>query len=321
MKNSALYYGVGPLLYCPANKESIADSLIKETFGRHFSLALCLEDTIGDGFVSDAENILAHSLQKLQTALEKHSFFLPKIFVRVRNAGQMKRVLNLSGSAGELIHGFIAPKFSTENVNLYLEELSRLQSGRKQPLYLMPILENPAMADLRFRYEFLYSLKETLDDCEDNILNIRVGGNDLCHVFGLRRSSYESIHKIGPISSIFSDIITVFGQNYVISGPVWEYYSGEHWEEGLKQELKEDRLNGFVGKTVIHPNQIETVWNAYLVNKKDYEDACAILNWDPSSHSLVHGNVEGARMNEYNTHSHWAQKILYLSEAYGVSDS
>ena len=153
------------------------------------------------------------------------------------------------------------------------------------------------------------------------LASIRVGGNDLCHVFGLRRSSYESIHKIGPISSIFSDIITVFGQNYVISGPVWEYYSGEHWEEGLKQELKEDRLNGFVGKTVIHPNQIETVRNAYLVNKKDYEDACAILNWDPSSHSLVHGNVEGARMNEYNTHSHWAQKILYLSEAYGVSDS
>ena len=46
MKDSILYYSVGPLLYCPANHKSLANSLIHERFGRHFSLAVCLEDTI-----------------------------------------------------------------------------------------------------------------------------------------------------------------------------------------------------------------------------------------------------------------------------------
>ena len=45
MKNDILYYSVGALLYCPANKTDIADSIINEKFGQKFSLALCLEDT------------------------------------------------------------------------------------------------------------------------------------------------------------------------------------------------------------------------------------------------------------------------------------
>ena len=62
MKNNVLYYSVGPLLYCPANKASITDSLINEKFGNRFSLALCLEDTINDAYVAKAEQILIHSL-------------------------------------------------------------------------------------------------------------------------------------------------------------------------------------------------------------------------------------------------------------------
>ena len=46
MKDNVIYYSVGALLYCPANKETIADSIINENFGNKFSLALCLEDTM-----------------------------------------------------------------------------------------------------------------------------------------------------------------------------------------------------------------------------------------------------------------------------------
>ena len=62
MKNNVLYYSVGPLLYCPANRISITDSLINERFGNRFSLALCLEDTINDDHVEEAEQILISSL-------------------------------------------------------------------------------------------------------------------------------------------------------------------------------------------------------------------------------------------------------------------
>lgn len=318
MKNSVLYYSVGPLLYCPANNESVAGSLISEKFGSGFSLALCLEDTIGDDFVEDAEKKLIHTLFELFSALDRKSFFMPKIFVRVRNAGQIPRLMKQAGETGRLITGFIAPKFSPENADSYIHAITAV--NRNTPLYLMPILENPSMVHLQNRYDILYALKEKLDSIAGLVLNVRVGGNDLCNVFGFRRSSRESIHNIRPVANILSDIMTVFGRDYVVSGPVWEYYNGENWENGLKNELKEDRLNGFVGKTVIHPKQIEAVKQAYMVSKKDYLDADSILGWNTDTHSLVAAGAESERMNEYRTHCQWAQKIMYLSQAYGIRD-
>ena len=102
---------------------------------------------------------------------------------------------------------------------------------------MLPILESPSIVNLQSRSETLYLLKEKLDSVEELVLNIRVGGNDLCHIFGFRRHSDESIHNITPIANIFSDIVTVFGMDYVISGPVWEYYNGEHWSEGLIMKM------------------------------------------------------------------------------------
>lgn len=50
----------------------------------------------------------------------------------------------------------------------------------------MPIFESAGMIDLRTRYENLSLVKQQLDTVSDRILNIRVGGNDLSHAFGLR---------------------------------------------------------------------------------------------------------------------------------------
>ena len=321
MKDSVFYYSVGPLLYCPANHTGIAASLIQERFGKHYSLALCLEDTISDSHVEAAEKQLAVTMKTLQKAYDKSAFFLPKIFIRVRSPQQIHRLICLLGSSAALINGFILPKFSPENSRLYMEAMTAVNQQRKKPFYMMPILEDPALTDLRIRQELLYSLKETLDSTEELVLNVRVGGNDLCHVYGFRRSPRESIHNIRTISDIFSDIITVLGKDYVISGPVWEYYHGKNWKKGLKKELKEDRLCGFTGKTVIHPRQIKPVNDAYKVSKKDLTDARAILNWDQASPNLVSGCTSRERMNEYKVHSNWARKILMLSEAFGIRES
>ena len=67
MNESLSAYCVGPLLYCPANNKNIVDSLANEKFGKQFSLALCLEDTIHDGFVAEAEQILISSIRSLDT--------------------------------------------------------------------------------------------------------------------------------------------------------------------------------------------------------------------------------------------------------------
>ncbi|MCI8430577.1 MAG: HpcH/HpaI aldolase/citrate lyase family protein [Lachnospiraceae bacterium] len=318
MKDSVLYYSVGPLLYCPANHTGIADSLIQERFGVHYSLALCLEDTISDHHVEAAEQQLVATVKALQAASEKKHFFRPGIFVRVRNPQQIGKLLRLLENDTRLMSGFILPKFSFKNADSYMEAILAANQNSKKTLYMMPILEDPALTDLRTRHELLYGLKEKLDSMEELVLNVRVGGNDLCHIYGFRRSPKESIHSIRAISDIFSDIIAVFGKNYVVSGPVWEYYRGKHWKKGFKQELKEDRLCGFTGKTVIHPKQIQLVNEAYQVSEKDLADARSILEWDKASPSLVSGSASRERMNEYKVHSNWAKRILLLSTAYGI---
>ena len=318
MKDSIICYSVGPLLYCPADHTGIAASLIRERFGKQFSLALCLEDTISEGHVETAEQQLAATLSILHDARSDRPFFLPKIFIRVRRPEQILKLMRLFGEYQDLVTGFILPKFSPENADAYRQAILLANEICRNPVYAMPILEDRGIIDLRSRRELFYQLKEVLDSMEERILNVRVGGNDLCHVFGFRRNSTESIHRIAAISGIFSDIITVFGTDYVVSGPVWEYYHGKHWKKGLKKELKEDRLCGFTGKTVIHPRQIQPVNDAYKVSRRDLDDARAVLGWDPDAPRLVSGCTSRERMNEYKVHSNWAKRILMLAEAYGV---
>lgn len=318
MNNSLLYYSVGALLYCPANRKNIADSIVKQRFGTKYSLALCLEDTIRDDSVAEAEHILVQTLRQLDQQSMQNDFYVPKIFVRVRNARQIGRLHKAFGESARLITGYILPKFSLENADGFIQEIIKVNEASATPVYTMPIFESPSIIDLRTRYEILYQLKQKLDSVEKNVLNIRVGGNDLCHMFGFRRHDDESIHQIRPIATIFSDIITVYGMDYVVSDPVWEYYQSSNWQKGLYHELADDKLCGFVGKTVIYPSQIEVVNEAYKVPQKDYQDAAAVLNWDKSSHSLVAGSVSKERMNEYKTHSNWALRTLLMAEYFGI---
>ncbi len=320
MKNNVIYYGVGPLLYCPANKKSVVSSIINEKFGKHFSLAMCLEDSVNDNQVSQAEADLLLSLKEIYAARQSKDFYLPKIFVRVRNAAQIMRLYSGFGECAELVAGFIFPKFSLENVDSYINQIKSVNERSLGKVYMMPIYESSSIIDLRKRTDIFYGLKEKLSSVEELVLNIRVGGNDLSHAFGFRRHNDESIHSIVPVANIFSDIITVYGTDYVVSGPVWEYYSGKGWDTGLAAEIKDDILAGFTGKTVIHPNQIDVVNEGYKVSRTDYEDALAISNWNSETGDYVLGSSSGERMNEYKTHINWAEKTLYLAQVFGVRD-
>ncbi|MDO4634131.1 MAG: HpcH/HpaI aldolase/citrate lyase family protein [Eubacteriales bacterium] len=318
MKNNALYYSVGALLYCPANKNSIADSVISERFGKKYSLALCLEDTINDAFVAEAEQDLIASLNKIYESYQTKEFYLPKIFIRVRRPEQICRLAMALGQGIRAVAGFILPKFSLENAKAYISEMIRVNEKIDQKLYMMPIYESESIIDLRYRADTLYQLKDHLAAAEELVLNIRVGGNDLCNNFGFRRESTESIHRIRPIADLFSDIVTVYGRDYVISGPVWEYYAGENWDKGLADEIHDDRLCGFVGKTAIHPNQIPVINRGYQISEENYRDAKAVLGWNQQNAEFVSGSHAKKRMNEYKTHQNWARQTIWLAEAFGT---
>ena len=87
----------------------------------------------------------------------------------------------------------------------------------------------------------------------------------------------------------------------------------------MERETKLDKLNGFVGKTVIHPNQIPVVNEVLKVSKKDYQDALSILGWNQTNILQVSKSVDGERMNEVKTHGNWALKIITLAEIYGIN--
>ena len=312
-------YGVGALLYTPANNKDIVKKLQDNAFGTKFSLAFCLEDTIPDDKVSEAEQILVHTISEL--AKHRGEFYMPQIYIRVRRPKQISNLMIEFGDSRNIISGFNAPKFDDTNMISYcmeIEKVNEMYKDKNKIWYLMPILESKEMVSLKTRYEFLYRVKRQLDEYEKYILNVRVGGNDLSHIFALRRHSYETWCDLRPVADILTDILTVFGTEYVVSGPVWEYYNGENWDIGLAEEVRKDLTAGFVGKTVIHPKQIEVFNNASKVLKEDYEDAKAILNWDKDSNLLVSGNSISSRMNEYNTHGNWAAKILALAKIYGI---
>lgn len=311
-----LPYSVGALLYCPATNERLAEHVAQGAFGKPYSLALCLEDSIGDTAVEQAEAQTAETLRLLKQYREEGAFYLPKIFIRVREPEQIGRLL--AAIDASLVTGFVLPKFCERNAEAYLRQMEEGEASLGRRLYAMPILESRELTDLRRRRKELFRVKDYLDGAGEQILNIRVGGNDLCNVFGIRRHWRDTIYDMGPVADILKDIVAVFSRDYVVSGPVWEYFSGEGWQEGLRRELRLDRLNGFVGKTVIHPNQIAVVNESLMVDAADRDDAERILGWGEGEGLMVEKNASSQRMTEVKTHGRWAKRTAILARIYGV---
>ena len=314
-------YSVGALLYSPALNGKVADAVIGGKFDCPYSLALCLEDTIADDSVARAEEQLEDTLKRSSRAeAEGRTFYLPKIFVRVRNGEQLRRLGEKLEGCRNVLRGYIFPKYSPDNADEYNRAMLEMNAGAERPVYMMPILESRDIVDYTMRRDVLAELKEKIDSVREYVLNVRVGGNDFSNEFAARRHYDETIYDILPIAQLLGDILTVFSREYVVSGPVWEFFASDNdeWKRGLQNELKLDRLNGFVGKTVIHPRQISVVNDALKVSRKDYEDAREILNWDREG-LQVGKSAGGERMNEVKTHTNWALKTMILSEIYGIA--
>ena len=320
IKDIKLKYGVGALLYSPALNPKIADSVIFGKLETPYSLALCLEDTIGDDMVEAAEKQVCVTLQRICEAFGQRDFYLPKIFIRVRSPEQVGRVYRMTEAYNSILTGFIFPKYSASNAELYNEALLEVNAAAGRKIWMMPILESQDIVEPVTRTEILGKIRSSVHSVKEYVLNVRVGGNDFSNQFAVRRHYDETVYDILPIAQLLGDILTFFSRDYVVSGPVWEFFASDNneWKNGLRNELKFDKLNGFIGKTVIHPKQIPVVNEMLKVTNKDFEDAKVIMHWD--SHGLQVGkSFGGERMNEVRTHYNWARKIILLAELYGTN--
>lgn len=321
VEKNKIAYTIGALMYTPAINDKVVETIITNKVKGKYSLCLCLEDSINDNIVEKAEEQIVETLKKLKKAMSNSSteLYLPKIFIRVRTAEQIKVVFNKIKDNYQLITGFVLPKYSLECGCKYNLSIREINENLEKKLYIMPILESSDIIELDSRVAYLTQLKKKIDEVEDIVLNVRVGGNDFCKEFKVRRNYSQTIYDIAPVRDILSDILTVFSRDYVVSGPVWEYFMSPNneWRIGLEKEMELDKLNGFIGKTVIHPNQIEVINRCLMVEKSDYEDALEIVNWNDST-LAVGKSHSGERMNEVKVHLKWAEKILILGTNYGV---
>ena len=332
-KNSGkevLQYAIGGLLYMPASNTKIASKIISGEYDFIKSMVLDLEDSLGDDLVGYGQRAIASIMEELANAIKEEKITIndiPLIFVRVREPDHIIEVADLLGDNIQYIAGFNIPKFDKNTCNTFISVFKEIEEYTKNEyntdLYMMPIIENKNTMYRQLRMDNLLYMNDALRKINNSVLNIRVGGTDFCSVFGIRRGMNDDIYDIGVVRSVLNDIVNVFGKSYIVSGPVWEYFENENntedkrWLEGLKRELYADRLNGFIGKTSIHPSQLPIIQQSLIVSKEDYDDAMSIIGMNVNT-TGVKKSVGGNRMNEVKTHTNWARKIIGLAKMYGV---
>lgn len=322
-----LQYAISGLLYMPAHRTQIVDEIIAGLHPCCSSICLDLEDSIGDGTVHQAELQLFETLDKLNQALETGQLdfdSLPLIFIRVRSSQQFNQMLEHSSpDIFKLVSGFNFPKFDSTTAPAYLQVFDNFSKRTNQTFYIMPILESESIMKKNTRMEELLFISELLKPYKEKALNIRVGATDFSNIFGIRRNVHQTIYDVKLIADCLTDILNIFSADYICSGPVWEYFNSRfqdgNWAHGLKKELELDRLNGFIGKTCIHPSQLSLIAENNIVSLEDYQDALTILNTNQQQIGVIKGYKEN-RMNEMKPHSKWAKKIIQLATVYGVAE-
>ncbi|MBR1646015.1 MAG: HpcH/HpaI aldolase/citrate lyase family protein [Selenomonadaceae bacterium] len=306
-----LQYKIGGLLYMPAFQRNFVRNFSQNKLPKLTSVAFCLEDSISDDSVDEAEK----SLEKILRELEAFETNLPLIFVRIRSPRHLEIFHEKIGSRSKILTGYILPKFDMQNGTEFINV------ARQAKVFVMPTLESNRVASILTRRTELLSLKQLLDESKNLVLNVRVGVNDFCNLYGLRRNMNQTVYDICVVRDILADILNVFAKDYVVSGGVWNFFNGNNngaWAVGLKRELELDILNGFVGKTAIHPAQLPIIFDALKVSKTDFDDANQLLSAEFGRHGVLK-SVDGSRMNEIKCHLNWARKIKILGKIYGVN--
>jgi len=319
-------YSLGGLMYTPAHNEKVSDFLISQRYEHLRSLALCMEDAIVDGSEHEAVVQTARTFRNLENSVKNGKLSLneiPYIFIRVKTAEQILPVFEAAGDTG-ILTGFIFPKFDETNAGDFLECISKINRYADNIIYSMPILESRSVFDIRSRIPVLSAIRAIIDSYSNNIINIRIGGNDFCSALGVRRRMCDSIYSIASVSSVIGDIVSIFSDDYIISAPVWDYFEGTDtsdtsWANGLANEIQLDIINGLTGKTAIHPSQLRIIDKSLSVSQNDFRDASDILKWKDDRLAVSKGTA-GNRMNEIKVHRNWAEKIIIRAAVYGISE-
>jgi citrate lyase beta subunit len=286
---------LGASLYVPASRADLGEIASGQKIPALRSVIFCTEDAVHE---RDIEQALGH-LAALLPTLEPGPLLR---FVRPRNPLVLRRLLRMDGI--ERVQGFVLPKFGPRTFGDWLRVWD---DGWGHAL--LPILETVEVFDRRQ----MESLRDRLEDSglSARVLGLRIGGNDLLNLLGIRRARGATIYDT-PLRGVIADLVCIFHPaGYRLSAPVFDYLDTP---EVLAREVDADLQHGLVGKTVIHPSQIPVIEARYRVPHADYEMASAVLAPEAAAvFALRDAFCEPA------THRRWAAEILERARVFGVA--
>jgi citrate lyase beta subunit len=289
-----MHKSMGASLYVPANHKHLLRIANGEKLPDARSLIFCTEDSV-------AERDLGWALFNLSVVLEHmRPDVASERFVRVRNPEVLARILAMPGV--HKLTGFVIPKATRHNFESYYRQL------RATDHMLMPTLET---ADV-FSEREMEAFRDLLQSpgVRGRILALRIGGNDLLALLGLRRPRGMTLYRT-PLGPVIARLVTIFRPHgFMLTAPVFEHLD---LPELLAQEVVEDIAYGMVGKTAIHPSQIVPIEEHYKVEAQDLAAAHAILDENSPAVFKMHES-----MCEVATHRAWAERTVAQSHLFGA---
>lgn len=280
---------LGASLYAPAVRHDLLAIANGEKHPELRSVIFCTEDAILPRELEIALANLAHCLARMIARAPLRRF------VRARNPETLERILALPGV--NKLDGFVLPKLNMDNLDDYLRPLAGTN------FLAMPVLETREV----FEPDEMRRLRGALTGhaCRRQILALRIGGNDLLALLGIRRPRNLTIYQT-PLGLTIAQLVTIFKPyGFHLTAPVFEHIEQT---EVLRNEVQQDLAHGLWGKTVIHPSQVPLVESFYMIPAADREMAERIVGAERAV--FLH---QGS-MCEPATHLAWAQSVLRQTE-------
>ncbi|MEV8512045.1 HpcH/HpaI aldolase/citrate lyase family protein [Dactylosporangium sp. NPDC051484] len=313
---ATLAVALGATLYMPGNRPRLADDLQRLALFGGLSAVICLEDAIGDAEVADAERNVVAQLRDYAS----RRCAAPLLFLRVRRPEQIPTLVEALGADAGILSGFVLPKFTDLNGAAFLDTLDDTATVYDIRLLAMPVIESAEVIHKETRLDTLGGIRALLAKHRSKILAVRLGATDFAGAYGIRRGPTLTVYDVGVLADVITDVVNLLGRadgsGYVVTGPVWEYFTPDL--DGLCRETALDLANGLIGKTVIHPRHLPVVHALMVVSAEEYADAMDILRSD-SEHWGARASSYGNKMNESKPHRAWAERVLSRATAFGVA--
>ena len=280
-------YQLGGTLFVPATHKYLDAIVEGKKFTDLYSMVIDCEDGI-------EENSLDEVLEKIKKLLPQLTPSKLLRFIRPANVKVLQQILEFEGSAK--IDGFVLPKFD-EDYEAYLQVVE------KHDFNFMPSIEGKALFDV----SELQKLRHELLPYKEKIICVRFGAEDMLKQLSIQRVEGKSLSEMLVPSMVMANLLSTFKPfGFELSAPVFKYFKDE---QGFKDEVRYELENGFVSKTIIHPNQSLWLKEIYKVDDKELQKAEAILK------TLSVANFEG-EMLEGKTQKEWAENILLRNKIY-----